>query len=98
MSPVNHSQSYEAWEPCGLLPDDQLLTAWQGLCIMTVEAAFTLHREDELGTLEPGKLADLVVLSEDPLYANVESLTDIEVLLTMVCGVIEFHTGDLPGL
>jgi predicted amidohydrolase YtcJ len=98
MSPINHSQSYEAWEPCGLLSETQLLRAWQGLRMMTTEAAFMLHREDELGTLEPGKLADLVVLSEDPLYANVESLTDIEVLLTMVGGVIEFHTDDLPGL
>ena len=90
MSPINHSQSYEAWEPCGLLPEDQLLTAWQGLRMMTVEAAFMLHREDELGTLEPGKLADLVVLSEDPLHVDVETLTEIEVLLTVVDGVVEF--------
>ena len=50
-----------------------------------------LHRDHELGTLEPGKLADLVVLSEDPLHASVESLTDIEVLLTMVDGIIEYQ-------
>jgi len=90
MSPINHSQSYEAWEPCGLLPEDQLLTAWQGLRMMTVEAAFMLHREDELGTLEPGRLADLVVLSADPLHVDVETLTEIEVLLTVVDGVVEF--------
>lgn len=98
MSPTNQSQSYAAWEPCGLLPGDQLLTAWQGLRLMTVEAAHMLHREDELGTLEPGKLADLVVLSEDPLHADVESLGDISVLLTMIDGAIEFHTDDLSDL
>lgn len=58
--------------------------------MMTIEAAYMLHRDHELGTLEPGKLADLVVLSEDPLHASVESLTDIEVLLTMVGGVAEY--------
>ena len=58
--------------------------------MMTIEAATMLHRDHELGTLEPGKLADLVVLSEDPLHASVESLTDIEVLLTMVDGVVEY--------
>ncbi len=90
MSPMNHSQSYAAWEPCGLLPESQLLTAWQGLRMMTSEAAYMLHREDELGTLEPGKLADLVVLSDDPLHTKVESLSDIDVLLTIIDGVIEY--------
>ena len=73
-----------------MLPEDQLLTAWQGLRMMTGEATFILHREDELETLEPGKLADLVVLSADPLHVDVETLTDTTVLLTIVDGVVEF--------
>ena len=97
MSPINHSQSYEDWEPCGLLAEDQLLTAWQGLRMMTIEAAYMLHQDDELGTLEPGKLADLVVLSEDPLHVSVESLTHIEVTLTMVDGVIEYQRHTAAG-
>lgn len=94
MSPVNFSQSYGDWEPCGLLPEDQLLSAWQGLRMMTIEAAYMLHRDHELGTLEPGKLADLVILSEDPQAVAIEALTDIEVLLTMVDGVIEHRAGE----
>jgi len=90
--PENLSTSYEDWEPCGLLPEDQLLTAWQGLRMMTVEAAYMLHREDEVGTLEAGKLADLVILSADPLTADPYKLTDIDVLLTMVGGVIEWRS------
>ena len=89
--PENLSASYEAWEPCGLLPADQLLTAWQGLRMMTVEAAYMLHHENELGTLEAGKLADLVVLSADPLATDPYELTDIEVLLTMVGGDVEWR-------
>jgi len=92
MVPENRSGSYEAWEPCGLLPEDQLLAAWQGLRMMTVEAAYMLHRETELGTLEAGKLADLVVLSGDPLTTDPDLLTEIEVLLTMVDGTIEWRS------
>jgi len=91
MVPENRSGSYEAWEPCGLLPEDQLLTAWQGLRMMTVEAACMLHCEDELGTLEAGKLADLIVLSADPLSIDPYRLADIEVLLTMVDGEVEWR-------
>jgi len=89
--PDNRSASYAEWEPCGLLPADQLLTAWQGLRMMTVEAATMLHLEEELGTLEAGKLADLVVLSADPLQVTPDELTDIDVLLTMVDGSIEWR-------
>jgi predicted amidohydrolase YtcJ len=90
MSPENHSPSYGKWEPCGLLPDDQLLTAWQGLRMMTIEAAYMLHWEEDLGTLEPGKLADLVVLSENPLEAPAERLTDIQVIMTLIGGNVEY--------
>jgi predicted amidohydrolase YtcJ len=93
--PDNRSASYPEWEPCGLLPADQLLTAWQGLRAMTVEAAYMLHREDDLGTLEAGKLADLIVLSADPLEVTADELTDIGVLLTMVDGVVEWRDNGL---
>ena len=94
MSPVNLSQSYGDWEPCGLLPEDQLLSSWQGLRMMTIEAAYMLHRDHELGTLEPGKLADLVILSEDPQAVDIEVLTDIRVLLTMVDGRVEHRASE----
>jgi len=42
--------------------------------------------EKELGSLEPGKYADLVVLSQDVLSQDAEVLADIEVKLTLVGG------------
>jgi predicted amidohydrolase YtcJ len=91
MVPDNRSGSYEAWEPCGLLPEDQLLDAWTGLRLMTADAAVMLHLDHEIGTLEAGKLADLVVLSEDPLLVSPDHLTAIDVLMTVVGGVIEWR-------
>ncbi len=93
--PDNRSRSYPDFEPCGLLPEDQLLTAWQGLRMMTVEGAYMLHCDDELGTLEAGKLADLVVLSNDPLQVDPDRLTEIDVLLTMVDGTVEWRSDRL---
>ena len=85
------SASYPDWEPCGLLPNGQLLTAWQGLRMMTIEAARMLHLENDLGTLEPGKRADLVILSSDPLTVSPDRLTEIDVRMTWIDGVVEWE-------
>lgn len=42
----------------------------------TVNAAFQMRRDHDLGSITVGKLADLVKLSADPFTANPETLTD----------------------
>ena len=49
---------------------------------MTADAAWQCHSDHEVGTLEPGKLADVVVLAEDPRSVDPRSLADVEVLET----------------
>ena len=49
--------------------------------------------ENEKGSLEPGKLADLAVLSDDPLTCAEEALKDITAELTMVGGRIVHERG-----
>ena len=44
------------------------------------------------GSLEPGKLADLVVLSEDPFEVSVDALKDLQVEITVVGGRV-VHEG-----
>ncbi len=65
----------------------------EALRLYTMGSAWFSHDEDERGSLEPGKLADLAVLSKDYMTAPVEQVGGIESLLTMVGGKIVYATG-----
>ena len=71
------------------------LTARDALALYTTQAAAAMHREDEIGSLEPGKLADFVVLADNPLGAGPERITDIPVLATVVDGTPTYQSGDV---
>jgi predicted amidohydrolase YtcJ len=65
------------------LPDERLTLA-QAIRAYTMGSAYVNHLDRETGSIEVGKLADLVVLSGD--LFDLESPTDARVLLTMVGG------------
>ena len=58
----------------------------------TLDAAFASFEEGLKGSLEPGKLADVTVLSEDLSNIDLDDIKDVTVGLTMVGGKIEFRT------
>jgi predicted amidohydrolase YtcJ len=66
------------------------INADEALHIMTIGSAYALFREDEIGSLEPGKLADIVITSDNPLDAPSEAIKDIRVLMTMIGGDVEY--------
>jgi predicted amidohydrolase YtcJ len=72
------------------------LAVRDALALYTTEAAFAMHRERDIGSLEPGKLADFVVLDRNPLDAEPERITDIRVLATVVGGQPVFQADDSP--
>jgi predicted amidohydrolase YtcJ len=90
-------KQYDDRQDSGEMPE-QTVSAWQGLRMMTTEAAYALHWDNELGTLEQGKLADLVVLSRNPLEEEPERLREIKTVMTVVDGCIEFATGGFEHL
>ena len=69
-----------------VLGPGERLPARDALALYTTRAAFASHRERETGSLEAGKLADFVVLEENPLQAEPERIADIGVLATVVGG------------
>jgi predicted amidohydrolase YtcJ len=73
-----------------LLPDEAVSVA-QALEAFTLGSAFVNHLDGETGSVEVGKAADLVVLSEDVLALPLDAITEARVDLTMVDGAVVFE-------
>ena len=78
---------------------DERLAAREALALYTTGGAFAMHRESELGSLEPGKRADFTVLDRNPLSVDPEQVTDIQVLATVVDGTPTYQAAGIsfPG-
>jgi predicted amidohydrolase YtcJ len=68
----------------------QALTVDEALRAYTIDAARSFFVDDLVGSLEVGKLADLVVLDRDPLAVSTEDLPDLTCRLTVVDGEVVF--------
>ncbi|HPA18406.1 MAG TPA: amidohydrolase [Verrucomicrobiae bacterium] len=66
----------------------QRLSRLQALRAMTTEAAWISFNEDRVGSLEPGKCADLVVLDRDPLTCREDQIPEVHAVTTIVGGRI----------
>jgi predicted amidohydrolase YtcJ len=65
-----------------LIGPDQRIEAVDALKAVTIWAARQIFEEDSKGSLEVGKLADLVILSDNPLEVAPEEIEDVEVVAT----------------
>jgi len=74
-----------------VLGPDQTITREQALRMWTLNGAWMTFDEQSKGSIEPGKLADLVVISEDYLRCPVDQIKDIEALLTVVGGQVVYR-------
>jgi predicted amidohydrolase YtcJ len=70
----------------------------EALRLYTLGSAWFSHDENDRGSLEPGKLADLAVLSKDYLTVPVDQIGGIESVLTMVGGKIVYAAGPYAQL
>jgi predicted amidohydrolase YtcJ len=66
-----------------VLGQDECLTVSQALACVTCNGAWQLFQEDQKGSLEPGKLADLVVLDQNPLKVAPKDIGKIPILATL---------------
>ena len=65
---------------------EEAVTPLEGLRMYTIDAAYAMSREGEVGSLEKGKRADLAVLSHDPTAVNGDFIRDIQVDQTYIDG------------
>jgi predicted amidohydrolase YtcJ len=72
----------------GVFGADQRVTPEEALRMATIGNAWLMMEEREKGSIEVGKLADLVVLSDDPLTTPAPRVRDATVLMTLVGGTI----------
>ena len=76
--------------PVGGWHPEQTVSSREALVLYTAGPAWATFREHELGALAPGYLADLTVLSGDPLAASPEALLTLRPLLTIVAGRVRW--------
>lgn len=77
----------------GRLHPEEALTRAQALQFYTIQNAKLLFKEDTTGSLEPGKLADLVVIDTDLLTCPEDKIVDTKVLRTYVGGKLVYRQG-----
>jgi len=69
---------------------DQKMTREEALRSYTINGAYASFQEDILGSLSPGKLADIIVLSKDIMTVPENEILDAEVLYTIVGGKVMY--------
>ncbi len=81
-------------EPETILAPDERVSVESAIRAQTINAAWAQHEEDSLGSLEPGKLADFVILEEDPRAVDPTAISDIRVSETWMDGVQRYDASE----
>lgn len=71
-----------------VIGEDQRIGMLDAIRMYTYNGAYASFEEDKKGSIEPGKFADLIVLSEDILSVDPENLKEVKVDMTMIDGEI----------
>jgi hypothetical protein len=83
-------QDPQGQPPGGWMPE-QRMTREEALASFTLNAAFAAHAEKVLGSIEPGKLADFVMLSRDIMQVPAPEILSTRVVRTVVGGEVVFE-------
>lgn len=75
---------------------DEGVTLEEAIRNHTVNSAYLTFDENERGSLEPGKLADMVVLTEDIMTVNPNRIRDIGIVQTIIGGEVVYTAKDRP--
>ncbi|MBS1819943.1 MAG: amidohydrolase [Acidobacteria bacterium] len=82
----------------GVLGEDQKISREEALKLLTINNAWLTFDEKTKGSIEVGKLADLVLLPEDLMTADAKKIEQMQVLMTVVGGKVVYQQdGFRPG-
>jgi predicted amidohydrolase YtcJ len=70
---------------------NQRITMYEALQVNTINGAFNSHEEASKGSITPGKLADFVVLADDPHTHSLDKIKDIEIVQTVTGGKVVYQ-------
>jgi predicted amidohydrolase YtcJ len=104
MDPMASTNPWDPWlgiwvavmrkvEEAAPLNPDQRLTRAEAIRFYTINNARLHSEEREKGSIEPGKLADLILVDRDPLTCPEDDLPSTNVLWTMVGGKVVYSSG-----
>ena len=75
----------EVWVP------EERISVGEAFAMHTTTASWVGFEENDKGTLEVGKLADIAVLAEDPFAIQAEKIKDLKVEMTLVGGEVKYQ-------
>ena len=70
------------------------ITPMEAIRAYTIDGAYAAWEEEIKGSIEPGKLADLVVVDRDPFTIPCDDLKNVEAVITVVGGRIAYRRGE----
>ncbi|MBD3225343.1 MAG: amidohydrolase family protein, partial [Caldithrix sp.] len=99
VNPIDNFYAAVTRKPKDMQPffPDQALTRMEALRTYTINGAKAVFEEDIKGSITPGKLADLTVLSKDILTIPAEDVRNTKVEMTILGGQIVFDSGRLTA-
>lgn len=86
-------QDHKGWPEGGWMPEERMTRA-EALRSFTLDAAYAAFEEDLKGSIEPGKLADLVVLSRDIMTIPAREILDASVSMTIIGGKVVYERSE----
>jgi hypothetical protein len=69
----------------------QRISVMEAIRLYTINAAYHLFEEDHIGSIEPGKYADMMILGKDILKVPTETIMNVPIDMTMVGGKIVYQ-------